>query len=273
MVILLILSAFSIEPGFFLTITDNSTPSALNGTQDYSTAIKECKQRALQLVQHSTDDKAVTRAIEDMGNCVEKSIVRKVEEATVEIAYHSLLRTSMGQTLENYTCLDASADTSPDVETRVWTPKDGIDRTVHVKFERPASRIHVIENFISEEECKAMEEAARPTLHRATVADGKGGSEFSENRKAMQAGIQVPWHKEAEGDPIPQLSRRVYDYVNHVLGLDIKENGQEDLMSIQYFGRGFDDNAPDRYTPHCDGDCNGQAHMFGQRMATMVLYW
>lgn len=58
------------------------------------------------------------------------------------------------------------------------------------------------------------------------------------------------WEKEKNGDPIARLSRRVYDYTNYVLGLDIDEHGQEDLMSIQYFGRGANDTAPDRYTPH-----------------------
>ena len=43
-------------------------------------------------------------------------------------------------------------------------------------------------------------------------------------------------------------------------------------MSIQYFGRGPDDEKPDRYTPHCDGDCNGLDFKPGNRMATMVMY-
>merc|ERR1712146_495697 len=118
-----------------------------------------------------------------------------------------------------------------------------------------------------------MELAAKPKLHKATVADGKGGSHFSENRKAMQAGIKVHWDKEKSGDPIARLSRRVYDYVDHVLGLGIDEHGQEDLMSIQYFGRGVNDTAPDRYTPHCDGDCTGLPHKTGtgwQRWSCIV---
>merc|ERR1712194_8920 len=117
-----------------------------------------------------------------------------------------------------------------------------------------------------------MSEAARTKLHKATVADGKGGSEYSEHRKAMQAGIEVNWEKEESGDKIAILSRRVYDFTNHILDLDIEENGQEDLMSIQYFGRGLNDTAPDRYTPHCDGDCTGVPHKSGTRMATMVMY-
>jgi hypothetical protein len=149
--------------------------------------------------------------------------------------------------------------------------KEVVERDVHVMHERQASRVHLIKNFVSEEECEAMERAAKPILHRATVADGKGGSQFSPSRKAMQAGIKVKWSMEADGDHIASLSRRVYDYANHVLDLNITEHGQEDLMSIQYFGR-EDDKEPDRYMPHCDGDCHGEPHKWGTRMATMVMY-
>lgn len=134
----------------------------------------------------------------------------------------------------------------------IWTARDNVERTVHVKLDRSASRIHLVENFISAEECQAMQDEAAETLHDATVADGKGGHRLSEARKAMQAGIKVRWEKEAEGDPIARLSRRVYDYTEHVLGLGIDEKGQEDLMSIQYFGRGRNDTQPDRYTPVSD---------------------
>lgn len=156
--------------------------------------------------------------------------------------------------LENYTCMDTTLDSSPDLYSYDWDHGNEAPRTIHVKHERRASKIHLIENFISPQECEAMEQAAVKILHRATVADGKGGSRYSENRKAMQAGIKVPWDKEKEGHPIAVLSRRVYDYTNHVLGLSINEKGQEDLMSIQYFGRGANDTEPDRYTPIAMGN-------------------
>ena len=41
---------------------------------------------------------------------------------------------------------------------------------------------------------------------------------------------------------------------------------------IQYFGRGRNDSEPDRYTPHCDGECTGDKHKSGTRMATIVTY-
>jgi 2OG-Fe(II) oxygenase superfamily len=82
----------------------------------------------------------------------------------------------------------------------------------------------------------------------------------------------VTWDKEAGGDPIAAVSRRLFDYANHVTGYNMRVDGQEDLMSIQYFGNGTDDPRPDRYTPHCDGDCDGLPHKTGGRVATMVIY-
>jgi hypothetical protein len=175
---------------------------------------------------------AAQALLDDLVKCVEGGVAGTLERLNEEIAFQSSVRTGIAEKLENYTCLDSTLNTTDDIYTTTWHYK-GTKHVVHVKHERPASRIHVVEGFIGEEECAAMEKAAEKSLHRATVADGKGGSRLSEHRKAMQAGIVVPWDKEAAGDPIARLSRRVYDYTNHVLGLDIKEHGQEDLMSIQ----------------------------------------
>ena len=128
------------------------------------------------------------------------------------------------------------------------------------------------QNFITPEECAAIEAAAAPSLHKATVADGSGGSHLQKSRKALQAGVHVPWDKEANGDPIAAVSRRLYTYINDATGYNIQEAGQEDLMSIQYFGRGIDDPEPDRYMPHCDGQCDGLKFQLAGRVATMVMY-
>lgn len=251
---------------------DSSKRARLEATDLIGTCQSRAKERLAQ-AQARNDKNAAVVAMEDLVQCVEKGVSDALEKVHEEIAFQATVRKNIAAHLENYTCIDDSLNSTADVHQRVWTSvKDGKTRIVHVKHDRPASRIHVVENFIARDECDAMEAAAAATLHRATVADGKGGSRLSEARKAMQAGIKVPWHLEDSGDPIARLSRRVYDYVNFVLDLDIKENGQEDLMSIQYFGRGMDEKEPDRYMPHCDGDCAGLPHKFGQRMATMVMY-
>jgi hypothetical protein len=178
------------------------------------------------------DSDAAVRAMDDLVRCVEGGVASTIEKLNEEVAFQATVRKSIAERLENHTCLDATLNTTEDVHTAKWNYK-GKTHVVHVKHDRPASRIHVVEGFIDDEECLAMEQAAEKGLHRATVADGKGGSRLSEHRKALQAGISVPWSEEANGNAIARLSRRVYDYTNHVLGLNLKEHGQEDLMSIQ----------------------------------------
>lgn len=187
--------------------------------------------------------------------------------ANEEIKFQTEVRLDMSDLLEEYTCSDEKLETSEPKSSNQWK-----GRKVNVMLDRPAAKIHYIENFITQDECNAVHEEVKDDLRDATVADGEGGSEIDESRKAKQAGIEVDWENEANGDLIAKVSRRVYDYVNHALPFNINEAGQEDLMSIQYFGRGKDDEAPDRYRPHCDGDCDGRPFRDGERMATMVIY-
>lgn len=254
-----------IDEDFQLKHEDNVSKARESATQ----IIEGCKASALEKL--DGDGSKPEAAIDFIAKCIESSVANQMEKANEEIAFQAQIRTQMAEGYENYTCADYDMPTTKAVDTKTWY-NNGVVRKVDVLLERPASKVHLVKNFITPEECRAMEEAAEKKLHRATVADGKGGSEHSPNRKAMQAGIKIPWQLEKEGNPLTTISRRVYDYVNHVLDLDIKENGQEDLMSIQYFGRGEDDKEPDRYTPHCDGDCNGMEFKEGNRMATMVMY-
>lgn len=212
-----------------------------------------------------------TKVFHDMATCVESGLARLLETKNNELAIEEKDRRELADKLENYTCADDSLSTSPPLEIRQWQ-HNGTVRNVHVLHERRASQIHVLQDFISEEECAAIEKAAEPKLHRGTVADGAGGHKLSEHRKAFQAGLKIPWDKEEEGDLIARYVRRVYDYTNHATGYNLSVVGQEDLMSIQYFGNGENDPTPDQYRPHCDGDCDGKIHKEGGRVATLVAY-
>jgi len=258
-----------ITTGFEAILED----STMKAKQQAGDVVQHCHNQAKRNQKSNPTPKDLELTMDTLLKCVEERVTRNLISSTEEVAFQATVRKDMAAKLENYTCEDPDHPTSTPVREEIWNgAKDGQARPVHIMHDRPASKIHVIEQLIDPEECDAMEQAAQPILHRATVADGSGGSKYSEHRKAMQAGIKVPWEKEDEGNAIARLSRKVYDYTNHVLGLGLEEFGQEDLMSIQYFGRGYNDTAPDRYTPHCDGDCTGLTHKHGTRMATMVMY-
>lgn len=257
----------------------------LNKVEDPIDTLTACKERATNRFNELEDNDdytkndydSITKEIHDeLHDCLTVGLAPRIKASYDEVEFERSLRLEASDIAENFTCVNTDLESSPDVITEEWTSeKDGVMRVVHKKLERPASRIHVVEHFASPEECKAMEDAAQKDLHVASTADGKGGTKVSAGRKAMQAGIRPEFTPEGEpldGSLISILSKRVYEYSNRVLDMNLSHHGQEPLMSIQYFGRGRHDIEPDRYTPHCDGRCNGEDHLVGGRMATMVIY-
>jgi hypothetical protein len=254
----------------------------LDRNEEPTEVVADCKAQAAHRLEQlsKTQDNSnelKEQILKDLHVCTTTRLAPRFKAVDDELTLERLLRVQASFSAENFTCTDTGLESSPDVRQEDWiSPKDGMTRTVHIKLDRPASRIHVIENFASVEECDAMEAEASKRLGVASTADGKGGTKISPGRKAMQAGIHpkfTPNGEARDGNLIAVLSGRVYEYVNHVLNLNITHHGQEPLMSIQYFGRGYNDTEPDRYTPHCDGKCEGNQHMVGARMATMVIYW
>ena len=263
----------NVDKNFQIQHSDHKTKAKDEATQ----ILEDCKTKAIDALATDTDmssDQVLAR----MEECMEERTVTQLKNAADDVYFEEQVRKTMGALYENYTCMDFQLPSSEPIDERTWDdPKTGRSLDSLVMLDRPSSKIHVIENFITEEECQAMEETAKPRLQKAVVADGSGGHQESENRKAMQAGISVPWKKESEHHPITTISRRVYDYVNDAMGLSIDEHGQERLMSIQYFAAEnktgdikYQDY--DQYLPHCDGDCTGDPHKYAGRVATMVMY-
>mmetsp|Transcript_15709 Transcript_15709/g.15110 ORF Transcript_15709/g.15110 Transcript_15709/m.15110 type:complete len:461 (-) Transcript_15709:73-1455(-) len=256
--------AFFIKRGVKIVQEDNISSARDSAAE----LMSHCQEKAFD---DTRRNRPVEETIKDLIECSEQRVTEQLIAANEEIAFQARIRKKMGEKMENYTCADEGMTTTTAIRDETWL-NNGYEHTTHILHDHFDSHIHLIEDLITPEECNAMETAAAATLHRASVADGKGGSEVSASRKAMQAGITVPWHEEAQGNGIASVSRKIYNYVNHVLDLDINEFGQEDLMSIQYSGRGDDDPEPDRYTPHCDGQCDGIEFKSGNRMATVLLY-
>jgi hypothetical protein len=224
---------FVINANYEIQHFDHTT----NARKDAFNIAEDCKNQASEeMLSGVHSDEALDR----MATCLEQKSARSILDATDNIYFERKLRKRMAAVYENYTCMDFNLPTSDAIEESTWLdPKSGEIYDTHIMLDRPASMIHIIENFITDEECNSMEDAAEPMLQKAVVANGAGGHEISPNRKALQAGITVPWKLEEEQHPITTISRRVYNYVNDALGLEIDEHGQESLMSIQY--KGLDD--------------------------------
>jgi len=188
-----------------------------------------------------------------------------------EVKFQKNLSERTGSIVSHYACVDESLTTSERERREHWFSKDderkyGVDILLH----NDASKVHVIKNFISPEECAAIE-TALPQLNRAIVSDQKGSTQLSPNSATMQSLISIPWEDKSDGDFLQKISRRVYDYTNHVLKMGVNYHGQEDLMVTNYSGQGEEKDA-DRHIIHCDGDCDGIDFREGQRVATMIMH-
>ena len=245
----------------------SSTNYGLTMNSDFTAS---CKQLAMNAIASGVDE---TKVFEELAHCLENEATLMFQKANDEIAFEEKVRLDLSKNIENITCADPNKELSTPIDVRTWTHGNEPTRTVNIMHDRQHSQIHVLEDFVTQEECDAITAAAKPKLHRGTVADGKGGHKLSEHRKAWQAGIRIPFEKEKDDNPIVRVFRRIYNYTNHAVGYNLTVDGQEDIMSIQYFGNGQNSTeAPDQYMPHCDGACDGLPHKTGGRVATMVMY-
>jgi hypothetical protein len=126
----------------------------------------------------------------DIQKCMSKLITKDfldLENSQEQMAaYHDKMATR----LRNYTCADP--------ELKTTEPISGYDYhflgktyKVNVFLETEKAKIWAVENFLTEAECEALMNNARPRLAKATVADGLDGtSTYSVSRKAQQAGYK-----------------------------------------------------------------------------------
>ena len=201
-----------------------------------------------------------------MMEAIENCIVDHFDK--VDWGFDANVQTYINNNMETYVCNEPRMETTEPIETRYWTSKhDQLSRYALILQENEGSSIHLIPKFVSREECRAMEEQAEPHFEATKTTDAQG-------RLAIISPIEIPWEKEDVNDPIARTGRRIFDYAQHVLpGMDITHEGQEPLLATHYFGRGREDPTPDQYKAHCDTDCTGKPIRYGQRVATMILYW
>lgn len=252
-------------PQFVIEVEDSTSIAE----EVSSSILSKCEDRVRQHIEAGLVEAG--DVIDSFASCTHPLISHEIEMKNKEIHKQRELRMDLGEQWEDYTCKDFDLPTTTPKSFHSWK-YNGQEHEVGVLLDRDEAKIHYVKNFITPQECAAIEAAAAPSLHQATVADGSGGSHLQKSRKAMQAGVRVPWNREAHGDLIASISRKLYTYINEATGYNIQPEGQEDLMSIQYFGRGLDDPEPDRYLPHCDGQCDGLKFQEAGRVATMVMY-
>ena len=118
---------------------------------------------------------------------------------------------------------------------------------MHVLLNTSRAMIGLVKSFVSDSECDAMLDKARPSMASATVSEEGNNNAVSQYRRA-QAG-NVYGDPRASG-PISDVVRRNFDFANAVTDYKLSQEGQEPFSVIQYL-------PGQEYRPHCDGSCDG----------------
>jgi len=204
----------------------------------------------------------------DPSDCIRQLSASYLLEHSKQLQKLNTMKGFIADSWENYTCADSNLPTSAALENQTFHYHNNTYE-VQVLHKRPSSQVHLLNNFITEEECDAIEKEAKNDLH-AAATEGDEAGKASKVRKAMQAGVNVPYSDNR--NPITTLAKKVIAYANHATNFTLEPDGQEPLMSIQYKGNGPNDPFPDQYLPHCDGSCDGTPFQLKGRVATMILY-
>lgn len=207
-----------------------------------------------------------------LADCMAETLVDDVIKATVKSEKALGRAATISEKLRNYTCEDPKVETTTavsnyDLFVPLTDPKNP-DRRRRVRvdtlLDTDAAKIWVAHDFVTDEECDILIKHGSPRLMRATVADADGTSVVSESRKAQQANYMINMDNPS-ADPLYPLYARVFQATNHHAKYNLSMDGQEDFTIIQY-------NVADQYTPHCDGSCDGEAHVDKGRVASSVMY-
>ena len=139
----------------------------------------------------------------------------------------------------------------------------GRARSVRQLLRRNGASVLLIDDFVTDEECAFMMEAATPGLRRSTVNEEGNNQAVSSYRNSQAANVMANWRNKS--DPVARVVRRVFAFANDHTGYGLTVDGQEPFSVIQY-------NQGQEYRPHCDGSCDGSPHLHAGRVATMLMY-
>jgi len=199
---------------------------------------------------------------EDVG-CIAGQVAEQIFQNKTKALLELIDRKDhVTESLRQYSCNDTSLDTSEPIETKMWS-HEGKSYQFDILLDEPAAKIGVLHDFITPEQCQLLRERGEGDLRLATVATSDGDSEISSARKAL-ANMVNPNLNDLE-DPLTKLYHQGYAFVNSVKGYNLPLHGQEGFSLVKY-EPGME------YTPHCDGNCAGQPHKPGGRVATIVFY-
>jgi len=177
------------------TVTDRFEQKVIVN-RDFTLTVKDDRERA-----YSKADDIYSKCQEKVGSdvdplesielitkCVEEEITGDViNHNKEERSFHSKVHRTMADELVPYTCADVNKTQSTEVKNITWiyTDDDGIDETHIAKtlHKLPTSEIFVIDDFVTEEVCDALD------IYRSKTHAGYGVPSEAAMEETKQGGL------------------------------------------------------------------------------------
>mmetsp|Transcript_11244 Transcript_11244/g.17380 ORF Transcript_11244/g.17380 Transcript_11244/m.17380 type:complete len:442 (+) Transcript_11244:127-1452(+) len=253
----------TIQRDFTLVHADDKTKARDKAAK----LVQDCKQQKLDQWKEDSDAAAAvdnSKVLEELSQCVQASVSGALEEGNEEIHFSSNIRKRLGSELGVYACADDTLNTTEEVKMekfRVGSRKQQQEYSVKVLDEKSTSKIHVIDNFMSPEECQEFE------MLLLSQAHDNRNHEPNDNLKASML-VKIP----TVHSVVSSVQSRIIDYASRVMEIDVPSKGQEEPIMTKFVGNEGTDEPPDEYRPHCDEKCVGDTYAQGDRIATMTVY-
>jgi hypothetical protein len=178
--------------------------------------------------------------------CLSQNAFVEIDQLLKQRSSLLAMRDTMAPLLRNYTCDDDALQTSSPLETHTEIIHDG-SYAVRTLFRMESAQIFMIPNFLTPVECDHLVESSRSKLERAAVVGANGAAEYSDSRRAQQAGYYLTGEQDPLwSDPLPSLPRlsptplvrnlyaRVLNFTNSHTNYGLRAEGQEEFTVIQY---------------------------------------
>jgi hypothetical protein len=94
-------------------------------------------------------------------------------------------------------------------------------------------------------------------------ANERGAGAPSSYRRSYSSSIYVD--HEDRANMITHFAERMFPFVRRMTGYEVYSPGQESINAVLY------KNVGDENRPHCDGSCEGQRYVLGERVATSPI--
>jgi len=206
--------------------------------------LEKCSQRTERILNYPTAPLEVKlEAAEEMITCLGKELSEELWKDEIDIEFQKgVINERLHPLVDDYICSDEKVNTTKEWRNYTWA-----GRHVSVLHDSDNSEIQLIRNFISDEECRDIEQEANNL--NSLMQDTNEVSQMRIQESAIRATL---------------IRRKIFELAQKE-GFQFDSAGQEPLR-FSVLREGYSQG------PKCNGDCNGRIYEQGKRIATVLVF-